>query len=79
LPIFKEPWVDISMDFVLGLPRDSIFVVIDRFSKMTHFISSHKTDEVANINDLFFKEIVRLHGVPRNIVSDKDVKFLSYL
>jgi hypothetical protein len=83
LPILERPWDAIIMYFVLGLPRtkkgfDSIFVVVDRFSRMAHFMSCQKTSDATHVTNLFFKEVVRHHGLPRSIVSDRETKFVGY-
>nr|GEZ04778.1 reverse transcriptase [Tanacetum cinerariifolium] len=80
IPVWK--WDEISMDFVTGLPRtqrrhDAIWVVVDRLTKSAHFIPIRKDFSVSRLAKIFQQEIVRLHGTPSAIVSDRDPRFAS--
>eukprot|EP00253_Pinus_taeda_P011485 PITA_11485 len=82
LPIPEWKWEIISMDFITGLPRtkknnDSIMVVVDKLSKAAHFIPVHPTFRAAQIAHIFMQNVFRLHGLPKTIISDRDVKFTS--
>ena len=75
-------WECINMDFITALPKvtrnfDSIFVVVDRLTKVAHLIPTRTTTSASDIAQLFVKEIVRFHGVPSRIISDRDAKFTS--
>lgn len=75
LPIPDWKWEGIAMDFVTGFPRsqqghDCIWVVIDRLTKSAHFLPIRKTDSVEKLARVFVNEIIRLHGIPKIIVSD---------
>ena len=70
------------MDFMTGLPRtqrqhDAIWVIIDRLMKSSHFLPVNVEDSLEKLAQLYVDEIVRLHGVPVSIVSDRDPRFTS--
>jgi hypothetical protein len=81
LPIPERKWERISMDFITGLPKvqgmDYIYVVVDMLTKYVHFFSIPLEYNTSQVEDLFFKEVFKLHGLSRNIVSDRDNRFLS--
>jgi len=81
LSVLEKPRDDISMDFVVGLPEcewfDAIRIVVDRLSKMQHFIPCHTTLDALDLAELFLQEVVRLHGLPLTIISDRGLKLVS--
>ncbi|GAU34277.1 hypothetical protein TSUD_321230 [Trifolium subterraneum] len=83
LEIPEWKWEHITMDFVTGLPRnqkgeDSIWVIVDRLTKSAHFIAVKSTYKASRYAEIFLEEIVKLHGVPVSIVSDRDPAFTSH-
>jgi hypothetical protein len=81
LPVPDRIWEDLSMDFITGLPKskgyEAILVVVDRLSKYAHFVPLKHPYTARVIAEVFVKELVRLHGVPLSIVSDRDPIFMS--
>ena len=81
LHIPKQKWEEIFMDFIEGLHlsdgKDKILVVVDRLMKYAHFMGIKKTDSTKQIAEVFCKNIYKLHGFPKIIVSEKDTKFTS--
>jgi hypothetical protein len=76
LKIPKWKWEEIGMDFIVGLPRtpagyDSIWVIVDRLTKVAHFIPVRTNYTGAKLAELYMTRIVCLHGVPKKIVSDR--------
>jgi transposase InsO family protein len=78
--VFKWKWEEIVMDFIVGLPRtqsgyDSIWVIVDRLTKVAHFILVKTTYSGPQLAELYMSRIICLHGVPKKIVSDKETQF----
>jgi hypothetical protein len=73
-------WEEIAIDFIVGLPRtqsgyDSIWVIVDRLTKVAHFIPIKTTYSGSQLTELYMSRIVCLHGVPKKIVSNRGTHF----
>lgn len=81
LPLPNQVWEELTMDFIEGLPKsnvmDIILVVVDRLSKYAHFIPLKDPFNARLVAELFIKEVVRLHGIPKFIVSYHNKVFMS--
>ena len=76
LSILDWKWEEISMDFITGLPHtqqgyDSIWVIVDRLTKSAYFVPINTQYNIGKYPELFVSQIVRLHGVPMTIISDR--------
>jgi hypothetical protein len=81
LPVPQRAWQDISMDFITHLElsqgHDAILVVVDRLTKMKHFIACHGTCDAEEVARLYTRHIWKIHGLPRTVVSDRGPQFVS--
>ena len=83
LPIPTRPWQQVSMDLITQLPRtrsgnDAIVVFVDKLTKMAHYAATTTTVSAPQLASIFMREVVRLHGVPESILSDRDPRFTSH-
>lgn len=75
-------WERITMDFLIGLPNtfkkhDSVWVIADKLTKSAHFIPVQVTHTAKQLADIYLREIVRLHGVPISIITDRGAQFAT--
>jgi hypothetical protein len=82
LPIPSWKWEDINMDFIIGLPNtsqrhDSIWVIVDRLTKTAHFLPVHTTYNAKKYAEIYTDQVVRFHGVPKTIISDRGAQFIA--
>jgi hypothetical protein len=80
IPSWK--WDDISMDIIVGLPNTSkhhetIWVIVDKLSKTAHFIPVHSTLWAEKYAEIYIDQVVRLHGIPKTIISDRGAQFIA--
>ena len=79
LHVPNQKWEEISMDFIEGLPildgKEKILLVVERLTKYAHFMGVKRTDSAKETAEAFCKNIYKLHGFPKIIVSDRDAKF----
>ena len=82
LPIPQYSWSHVTMDFIEGLPvsekKDTIMVVVDRFTKSAHFVSLSHPFDALKVARIFLHQICKLHGVPLSTLSDRDKVFTSH-
>ena len=82
LAILEWKWEHITMDSMIGLPRalganNAIWVIVDRLKKFAHFLPMKVNFSLDRLSSFYVKEIMRMHGVPVSIVSDRDPRFTS--
>ena len=81
--VLENPWMHLTVDFITKLPviagKDTILVVCDRLSKMTHFVATTEGTSVKGLARLFRDNVWKLHGLPKSVVADREPQFAAEL